>query len=406
MRGRIITAVVVIVIIALGVIQLVRPVAAAKLQQTVPASAKVQGTPVAIQWPKQGQAALAVSGVGLIGNVGPQTPVPIASVTKIMTAYLVLKAHPLAEGQDGPTLTITADDVRQYEQDKAAGQSVVQVQAGEKLTERELLEALLLPSANNAADLLAAWTAGSKQAFVAEMNQTAKKLGMNHTHYADASGVNPATVSTAVDQLKIAEKAMAIPAFRETVAMKQASLPVAGVQYNVDYALGKSGIIGVKTGSTDEAGGCFVFATEHTVAGKPALVLGVVLGQQGNNSSNSELMTALTEGESLSLQSGKILQAVSPVKAGQTVGMIDTGWQAPVPVVVSKSANLVAWQGMPVTMKLLQKPNLTQVAAGEQVGTLEIRAGQQVVNLPVRAAHAIQRPSLVWRLERVPFMHR
>ena len=107
--------------------------------------------------------------------------------------------------------------------------------AGEKLTERQMLEALLLPSANNIATVLAKWDSGSVTAFVDKMNKTAQELGMKNTHYEDPAGINLSTQSTALDQLLIAEQAMKIDTFKDIVRMNQATLPVAGTVYNVNY---------------------------------------------------------------------------------------------------------------------------------------------------------------------------
>jgi serine-type D-Ala-D-Ala carboxypeptidase (penicillin-binding protein 5/6) len=205
------------------------------------------GRPLRLAWPRQGEAAVGVQGVGLIGFHGSGRATPIASLAKVMTAYLVLADHPLSGGEPGPQITVTPADVVVYRADEAAGQSVVAVRAGERLTERQALEGLLLPSGNNIATLLARWDAGSERAFVAKMNSRAQTLGLLHTRYTDASGVQAGTVSTAVDQVRLAMRAIVLPAFRQTVAMAQATLPVAGRQYNKNALLGKDGIFGVKT---------------------------------------------------------------------------------------------------------------------------------------------------------------
>ncbi len=87
------------------------------------------------------------------------------------------------------------------------------IEAGEQLTERQALQALLLPSANNIAAVLAQWDAGSASRFVARMNATARSLGMTHTRYTDPSGYDDATVSTAADQVRIVDRAMRLPVF-------------------------------------------------------------------------------------------------------------------------------------------------------------------------------------------------
>ena len=172
-----------------------------------------------------------------------------------MTAYLVLVAHPLRRGAGGPQIVVKPADVAVYQADVAAGDSVVAVRAGERLTERQALEALLLPSGNNIATLLARWDAGSERAFVARMNARAGALGLAHTHYTDASGVQPGTQSTAADQVRLAMLAIQVPVFRQIVAMGQVTLPVAGRQHNLDKLLGTDGIVGIKTGTTSQAGG-------------------------------------------------------------------------------------------------------------------------------------------------------
>lgn len=197
-----------------------------------------------------------------------------------MTAYLVLKAHPLKPGEDGPILTMNAEDVSDYQNDLSNGYSILKVTQGEQLTEKQLLEGLMLPSGDNIASTLGRWVSGSEDAFVAKMNDTAQSLDMTKTHYADASGVSQATVSNAVDQIKIAQAAMENPVFREIVAMPKATLPVAGTVFNVDTMLGKHGIVGIKTGSTTIAGGCFVSATPVVVGDETHYIIGAALGQK------------------------------------------------------------------------------------------------------------------------------
>src|SRR5262249_52322622 len=160
------------------------------------------------------------------------TPVPIASVTKVMTAYLVLHDHPMRTNEDGDKLTVTADEAAAYPDELASGQSLVQVNAGEVLTERQALQALLLPSANNIASILPRWDAGNQAAFVKKMNETAARLGMRHTHYSDPAGFLDATVSTAADQVTLAHSALAVPVLAQIVSMPQAVVPVAGLVKN------------------------------------------------------------------------------------------------------------------------------------------------------------------------------
>jgi D-alanyl-D-alanine carboxypeptidase (penicillin-binding protein 5/6) len=244
-----------------------------------------------VTWPQRGQAAF------VLGNDRPtasldEQPVPIASLAKVMTAYVALKRYPLSDAQDGFAITITAAQAEAENQAAAEEQSVVAVGAGEQLTERQLLEALLIPSGNNIAQMLAAQLAGSQTRFIAEMNAEAHALGMDHTVYTDPSGFDPGTVSTAADQLRIFQRAMRFPVFRQIVSMPVVTLPVAGTltNYNPLIAEGYAG----KTGSDSAAKGCLAFFTNLTVGGREQAAVGVVLGQ-GDGSDTRALLAAAGE---------------------------------------------------------------------------------------------------------------
>jgi serine-type D-Ala-D-Ala carboxypeptidase (penicillin-binding protein 5/6) len=234
-------------------------------------------------WPAYGQAAFVQTGQSQV-HAGPnQHAAAIASVAKVMTAYLVLRDHPLRPGQDGPTITLTDGDVADTDRRRRQHESVVSIAAGEQLTERQALQALLLPSANNIAAVLARWDAGSTDRFVARMNATARSLGMTHTRYTDPSGFDDATVSTAADQVPLVDRAMRLPVFASIVATPNATLPVAGTVHNTNTLLGHNGFVGVKTGSTAAAGGCFAFRAIRWIDGKRTTITGVVLGQPGHD---------------------------------------------------------------------------------------------------------------------------
>jgi D-alanyl-D-alanine carboxypeptidase (penicillin-binding protein 5/6) len=238
------------------------------------------GRVVQLEWPEEGEAAVVVNGLGNLGAVGGSDPVAIASLAKVMTAYLVLRDDPLGPGEEGFTITVGHADVEDLERRRELGQSVVPVEAGEVLSERQALEALLLPSANNVAALLAVHAAGSVEAFVGEMNGAAAELGMERTTYTDPSGFEDTTVSTAADQLKIGRAAMADPTFAEIVAMPATVLPVAGEVPNLNALVGHEGFIGIKTGSDAAAGGCLLFVRRIHVYGHRRTVFGAVLGQR------------------------------------------------------------------------------------------------------------------------------
>lgn len=212
-----------------------------------------------------------------------QRPVPIASLAKVMTALVLLRAHPLRSGQAGPSFAVTAADIEDTARRRAQDESVVAVATGERLTERQALMAMLLPSANNVAVMVTRLVSNTVPGFVARMNDAARRLGMRDTVYTDPSGFDPHTVSTAKDQLTLAEAAAADPTFAAMVQVRSYRLPVAGTVHNTDVLLGQGGFVGMKTGSDDAARGCFMFRARRVVAGATVELIGVVLGQPGRN---------------------------------------------------------------------------------------------------------------------------
>jgi len=233
-------------------------------------------------WPTVGQGAYQVGDQTPRASAG-ERPVPIASVAKVMTALVVVKYRPLAVDAKGPTLVVTAEDVADTARRRQQDQSVVNVTVGERLTERDALIALLLPSANNVAAMLARYVSGSIPAFVHEMNRMADHLGMGDTTYTDPSGFDPQTVSTARDQLVLARAAAKDATLAEVMNTASYRLPVAGAVRNTDTLLGTGGFVGMKPGSDDAAGGCFMFRAYGSIDGVNTEIIGVVLGQHGHH---------------------------------------------------------------------------------------------------------------------------
>ncbi len=357
----------------------------------------VPGAPPSLPWPSQGEASLEVTGVGRFGSVGGSTALPIASLTKIMTALVILKDHPLTNGAQGPTLTITASDAAAYKADLAQQDSVAAVAAGETLTERQALEALLIPSADNVATILARWDAGSLRGFVAKMNATARAFGLSHTHYQDASGLSARSVSNAAEQLRLASIAMKNPVFAQIVAMPQVTLPVAGTVYNYNYELGRHGIVGVKTGSDGPAGGCYVFAAPLKVGSSSQMIYGSVLGQQGP----SILAQAIAAGvKMLHAARGSVSQRDILAK-GSVVGYVKAPWGPPVAVRTTKAVSLYGWPGLRATKSVRLSSLSPYEPAGKKIGVLRVTLGSQHASVPLSMASQLLPPTLTWRLMRL-----
>ena len=339
-------------------------------------------------------AALVIDGYGAVGSYGGITPAPMASTTKIMTALLILEDHPLTLTEPGPVLTVGRGDVANYYAELNAGESVLPVVAGEQLTEYQLLEGLMLPSASNFADMLANWDAGGVAPFIARMNTRATALGMAATHYADVSGFSPSSTSIPADLIKLAQAAMRLPVFAQIVAQPQATLPVAGVIHNLDTLLGQSGVIGVKTGHTDQAGGCFVFAADLTIDGAAVRIYGAVMGQPnflpGAFAATTALLNALRP----------VLHLHTVARKGDTIARYRTAWGESGPIVADKAVGWVLIDGTTISRRVTVDALAQSVPAGARVGTMTLTSGDDTAEVPLVMAGAIEGPDIGWRLTR------
>lgn len=334
------------------------PILTPKVVQEIPASYVFPGTPQPIPWPASGQAALAFAGLGRLGSSGPvNSAVPIASVAKVLTAYQILIDHPLAPGASGPTLSVENPEAAAYGRQFAQGQSLVPVRSGERLTERQALQALLLASADNVAQILARWDAGNVPAFLTRINRTAVRLGMAHSRYTDPSGLDAGTVSTAPDQLLLAEDAMRIPAFAELVAQKSAVIPVAGSIHNYNTLLGRDGVVGIKTGSTMAAGGCLMFAADVAAGPNGAMqrLYGVVLGQPG--SSSTILPHALAAAKRLVESTRSAVTTATVVQAGTGVAIVSEAMRADRTLAPQAAVTVVGWPGLRYVLRVSGAPS-------------------------------------------------
>jgi D-alanyl-D-alanine carboxypeptidase (penicillin-binding protein 5/6) len=367
------------------------------LHRTVGRAVPQPGKPFHPAWPAEGEAAVAVEGLGSVGASGGETPVPIASVAKVMTAYLTLQQHPLAPGRDGFRIRITKADVADLHTRIALDESVVNVRAGEVLSERQALEALLLPSANNVAALLAVREAGSIGAFVGEMNEAAAELGMDDTRYTDPSGFDEGTVSTAADQIKLARKAMADPTFAEIVAMPSAVLPMAGPVPNYNELVGHEGFVGIKTGSDEAAGGCLLFAKRIEVGGRTLTVLGAVFGQR-----EGELVqAALASANSLAGSIADAVRVRTVIPKGAKVMSARGPDGHRVAIVTAAPVRQLGWPGMPVRLRVRAAHPGSSLASHQRLGTLTA-VGTSTVHVPVVTGRDLPEPDLLWRLEHLP----
>jgi D-alanyl-D-alanine carboxypeptidase (penicillin-binding protein 5/6) len=386
----------IVVVIALAGFNYFRPVPAAVPSSAVPASQVIAGTPPALPWPARGQGAVGVSGLGLLASSGSEQAIPAASVTKVMTALIVLEDSKLQPDQTGPALTMSDADVQAYQNDLRDQQSVVKVEVGEQLTLLQVLEGMLIPSANNLAETAARWDAGSIDAFVAKMNSRAAALHLTHTKFADVSGASPASVSTPSDLTSLGMLAMQNQVFAGIVAMAQVDLPVAGTQYNVDAALAKDGIIGVKTGSGLNTGANFLFAANATVDGHVIVVYGCVMGQP-------TLDAAFAAARVLVRATSAAVHVRRVMERNETIGTLTTAWGEQSDIVSLFDVDLVEWPGMVLRQQMNVAPLVVDrpLPSGTRTGNMHLVLGDYDVQVALATGDPLYPPGRLWRLTRV-----
>ncbi|UTO63660.1 hypothetical protein LJB45_15925 [Streptomyces rapamycinicus] len=400
-RVKIWTPLAVLLVIILGVVQAMRPLPDPSLKLTSDAAYRFGGGALSMPWPDQGQSAAEVEGVGSLGTSGEQKPVPIASVTKVMTAYVVLKDHPLKGDAEGPKIKI---DAQAAEEAKSADESRAEVKEGQTFTQHQLLQLLLINSSNNIARLLARWDAGSLDAFVKKMNDAAESLGMKHTTYTDPSGLKESTKSTAADQLKLAKAAMQSEAFRAVVATPNTDIPGLDDRiYNNNNLLVKPGVIGIKTGSSTPAGGALMWGAVRTIDGKKQRILGVVLEQRATTTLDASLQLAQTNSYKLISAAQDALTSATVIKKGDVVGQVDDGLGGTTPVVATKDLKAVGWSGLTVDIKIGDGGEKVphSAKAGTVVGEVTVGTGPGQLKAPVALQKDLSEPSFGAKLTRI-----
>jgi serine-type D-Ala-D-Ala carboxypeptidase (penicillin-binding protein 5/6) len=285
---------------------------------------------------------------------------PIASLTKIMTALLTFE-------RTEPSDVVTVDPRAVFADDDYGASSTVGLRAGERLSVHDLLAALLLGSANDAAAALAIHVSGSEDGFVQLMNRRAARLGMRDTRFASPNGLDDAGYSTVADLLRLVRAADVVPGFDELTSSRFQSIPAPHgpdrrIQNRNALLWLYPGAFGTKTGSTAGAGFCVVGAAERDGRRLVAVVLGA---PQEPFSDAASLLNYGFEGFSQRtfLHEGGDLGSVSirggtvPVVAGATLSAL-----------VPTSAIDLARIGLVVDPKAAFPP-----APGERIGSVRVR---------------------------------
>lgn len=345
-------------------------------------------------WSEQGRAAVGAVGFGVLGaSSEDEVPLPTASVAKVITALTVLDRKPLELNQPGETIIPTADDEAIYHKYLAMDGSVSGVTAGVGFSQYQALQALLLPSSNNMSETLTNWAFGSQEGYIQYANTYMDYLGLKHTTVADSSGFSPETMSTPTDLTMIGLIALDHPVIAEIVQQKTADIPGAGTIYNTNRLLGQSGINGIKTGNTNEAGGCYlVSSTQQYDNGKTVTVVAAIMAAP-------TLTDAMNQAKPLLAQVKAGFGDTVVATAGQQFGHIDTAWGGQSAAIVAKN-DATAFGWLYATPKATITLTDGNYKPDQKVGTATIGFGDDTVDVELVQYGDLQPPSDMWRLLR------
>jgi len=356
----------------------------------IPYSAIGPVTPV-LSFPSYGAAGIGAVGYdGVLARSGTEDALPIASITKVITALVVLDAHPLAPGEPGPTATFTATDEQFYAEQVAQDGIVAPVAAGQTMSERNMLDLALMASANNYAQSAAAWAFGTEGAYVEAAGAWLAGNGLTGTTITDATGIQPTNTSTVTDLIAIAKLALDNPVVAEIAATTVVDIPGIGVVENRNGLLGIDGVDGIKTGTLDESGACLLFSADHEIAGETVTLVGVVLGGPDHDTINTAIRGLLAE-----VDSG--FRTVELATAGQVFGSYTTPWGDASNVVAAEGSSLLAWSELPVTAQI-DLAGIQVAAKGTPVGSVTFSVGERTTVVPLVLEESIDDPGPWWRL--------
>lgn len=342
-----------------------------------------------IQWPDQGQAAIGSTQDGILAtSAGGGNMKPIASITKTITALAVLDKQPIELGEQYPVYTITRQDVQIYNNYVAKFGSVMPVGVGQELTQYQMLQALMLPSANNIADTLVVWVFGSMEAYVQYANEYIKSIGLEHTVIADASGFSPQSMSTPEDLIRIGQKVLNHPVLADIAAQTQTVVPGTGIIRNTNLLLQDENMVGIKTGTTDEAGSCLLFAVKHG-PDQSEVLIGVVMGQP--NWPETYRAARLLRDSALDN-----FDYIEVMPESATVGRYTAPWGVTASAKPSAPVLVYGWKGKPPKVSVQLHAIEAPQKAGNKAGVITIADSGQEVS--VQLEQLIDPPSIWWRL--------
>ncbi len=387
-RKRLLTICVAVLLIMS--IQLLRPLPEATITLSLPPLP--QSITAELDWPTSGQASVAAEGYGVLGLYGSNQPLATASIAKVITALCILEKYPLQDDAQGPELTMSSQDVGFYQDQIDQNGSRLPIAEGQKLTERQALEAVMIPSANNIADSLALWAFGSHEAYATYANQYLARNGLVRTRVGiDASGFDPSSESTAEDLAKLGLVARKNSVLMQIASQKNAQFGELGLYANYNTALGTYGINGLKTGNNDQNPGALLYTADLLVGKQTVKLTGAVMG-------SDSLDGAIHSSQALVASLAANFIPTTYLRSGQIVGTARTAWGSTASVRAHGAVELIRWKASATSEKHTLHPGRGTTMGS--VGALAFHAGEVQASTTLEITQPADGPSVWWRLLR------
>lgn len=321
---------------------------------------------------------------------GDTKPRSIASISKVVTALVVLDAKPLSRGQAGPTIAFTPEMQGLYAKYLAVNGEVAPMPSGLQLSEYQTLQVMLMKSANNYAGSLAIWAFGSLDAYQKAATAWLGEHGLSETTIHEPTGLDAGNTSTATDLVDLGQLALANPVVKEVVGTKTVTVPNVGDIQNSNKLLGMDGVEGIKTGTLDEAGACLLFAATYERGGRTVTVVGAMLGGVDHDALDSDVQRLLHS-------VADNFHVVTLTHAGQSFGTYSTPWKDETDAVTASASQVLVW-GSTTVRAATKLDSVTLGTKGERVGQVRFSITDHApVSVPLVLEQAIPDPGIWWR---------
>lgn len=375
-----------LLVLAVGVFKIFQPIDA--VDPVLASTEQAALAKESIGWLHDSQNAVGDTVHGVLDEKPGAEPRPTASAAKLITALVVLKQKPLQVGEQGPLIAMSEDDMDRYRTYYENEGSTAVIERGQTLSQYELLQGTIIVSSNNYADSLAVWVFGSLENYRRAAQQYVQSIGATKTTIgSDASGYAPDTVSTPHDLVLIGAEAYKHPVLREIMAQKSVTLPLNPLRNNTNWLIGESGIVGGKTGNSDEAGGVYVGIGNIRLANETRTVVVAVQGEKTPYS-------AIEQSERLLNETYERYKEVTVFQRGDMVATYHTPWGETYQAVAQDDIRMLAWNGRMLSVDVQVDPLSVPKSTKEPVGY--IRVGDKSFGL--RLTQDATSPTWLWRV--------